>query len=53
MFLGYFTDELGKVHTGGHMYNFNMWEIFNEMEHDVTKEQYTVAYDAIVKSVQK
>lgn len=52
---GGFTDEFGKRHNSGLNYKINYWEIFNEpeFEHQMTPEQYTKRYDAIVGAVRK
>lgn len=34
---GGFTDELGRVHTGGHHFNFQFWEVLNEPDLYVSK----------------
>jgi hypothetical protein len=50
---GGFTDENGKVHTSGYHYTFPYWEVLNEVEaeHQMTPEQYTARYDAIVHAI--
>jgi len=50
---GSFTDENGKVHTSGYHYSFPYWEVLNEVEaeHQMTPEQYTARYDAIVHAI--
>ena len=52
---GGFTDELGKRHESGHHFNFDYWEVLNEVdfEHNMTPEQYTERYDAIVSAIRK
>ena len=52
---GGFTDELGKRHDSGHHFKVDYWEIFNEVEgeHNMTPEQYTARYDAIVDAMRK
>mgnify|MGYP003403795069 CR=1 FL=1 len=52
---GGFTDELGKRHESGHRYKIDYWEVLNEpdLEHNLTPEQYTVLYDAVVAAVKK
>jgi len=52
---GGFTDELGRKHTSGHHFNIAYWEVFNEIdfEHNMTPEQYTARYDAVVKAIRK
>lgn len=52
---GGFTDEFGKRHTSGHKYKFDYWEVFNEpeFEHQMTPEQYTARYDAVVSAIKK
>jgi hypothetical protein len=52
---GGFTDELGQRHESGHHFKIDYWEVLNEVdfEHEVTPEQYTARYDAIVSAVQK
>jgi hypothetical protein len=52
---GGFTDELGKRHDSPHRYKIDYWEVFNEpdLEHNMTPEQYTARYDAVVAAVRK
>jgi hypothetical protein len=52
---GGFTDELGKRHESGHRFKIDYWEVFNEVdfEHDMTPEQYTERYDAVVTAIRK
>jgi hypothetical protein len=52
---GGFTDELGKRHESGHRFKIEYWEVFNEVdfEHDMTPEQYTERYDAVVTAIRK
>ena len=50
---GGFTDELGKRHESGHHFEIPYWEVLNEVdfEHNMTPEQYTARYDAIVSAI--
>ena len=50
---GGFADELGRRHESGHHFKVNYWEVLNEVdfEHNMTPEQYTERYDAIVSAV--
>ncbi|MES2221428.1 MAG: glycosyl hydrolase family 39 [Acidobacteriota bacterium] len=50
---GGFTDENGKFHASAHHYKFPIWEVFNEVdfEHNMTPEQYTSRYDAVVQAI--
>jgi len=50
---GGFTDENGVRHNSGYHYNVPVWEVLNEVEfeHQMTPEQYTVRYDAIVSAI--
>lgn len=50
---GGFVDERGKRHDSPHRFQFDAWEVFNEpnTEHEMTPEQYTQRYDAIVEAV--
>ena len=50
---GGFTDENGKRHESGYHYKFPVWEVLNEVEyeHQMTPEQYTARYDAIVAAI--
>lgn len=52
---GGFTDELGKKHESGHRFKIDYWEVFNEVdfEHNMTPEQYTERYDAVVAAIRK
>jgi hypothetical protein len=52
---GGFTDELGQRHESGHHFKIDYWEVLNEVdfEHEMTPEQYTARYDAIVSAIQK
>ncbi len=52
---GGFTDENGKKHESGYHYKVPYWEVLNEVdfEHNMTPEQYTARYDAIVAGVHK
>ena len=53
--LGGFTDELGKRHESGHHFKIDYWEVLNEVdfEHNMTPEQYTERYDAVVAAIRK
>ncbi len=50
---GGFTDEYGMRHESGHHYDIPYWEVLNEpdFEHQMTPEQYTLCYDAIVTGI--
>jgi hypothetical protein len=50
---GGFTDELGVRHESGYHYKLPWWEVLNEVdfEHNMTPEQYTARYDAIVSAI--
>ncbi len=50
---GGFTDELGLRHESGYHYKLPVWEVLNEVdfEHNMTPEQYTTRYDAIVSAI--
>lgn len=50
---GEFVDELGNVITGGPRFPLTHWEIFNEIEfeHNLSPQEYTKMYDAIVKQI--
>jgi len=52
---GGFKDELGKKHKSGHHFKIDYWEVFNEpdFEHNMTPEQYTERYDAVVAAIRK
>lgn len=52
---GGFTDEFGKRHESGHHFKIDYWEVLNEIdfEHNMTPEQYTARYDAIVSAIHK
>src|SRR5581483_4147027 len=52
---GGFTDEYGKRHESGHHFKIDYWEVLNEVdfEHNMTPEQYTARYDAIVSAIRK
>ncbi len=52
---GGFTDEYGKRHESGHHFRIPYWEVLNEVdfEHNMTAEQYTARYDAIVSAIRK
>ena len=52
---GGFTDENGKKHPSGYHYQFPIWEVLNEVdfEHQMTPEQYTERYDAIVSAIRR
>lgn len=52
---GGFTDEFGKRHESGHHFKVDYWEVLNEVdfEHNMTPEQYTARYDAIVSAIRK
>lgn len=52
---GGFTDEFGKRHESGHHYKISYWEVLNEVdfEHNMTPEQYTTRYDAIVSAIRR
>ena len=50
---GGFTDENGVRHDSGYHYKLPYWEVLNEIdfEHNMTPEQYTERYDAIVSAI--
>jgi hypothetical protein len=50
---GGFTDELGIRRESGHHFKIAYWEVLNEVdfEHEMTPEQYTARYDAIVSAI--
>ncbi|HLY17013.1 MAG TPA: hypothetical protein VKR61_07300 [Bryobacteraceae bacterium] len=52
---GGFTDELGRKHQSGHHFKIDYWEVLNEVdfEHNMTPEQYTARYDAVVAAIRK
>ncbi|MGH9653364.1 MAG: glycosyl hydrolase family 39 [Bryobacteraceae bacterium] len=52
---GGFTDKYGKRHESGHHYKIPYWEVLNEVdfEHNMTPEQYTARYDAIVSAIKR
>lgn len=52
---GGFTDEFGKRHNSKHQRRIEFWEVFNEpeFEHQITPQDYTKRYDAIVGAVKK
>jgi hypothetical protein len=52
---GGFTDEYGKRRESGHRYKIDYWEVFNEpdLEHQMTPEQYTARYDAVVSAIRR
>ena len=52
---GGFTDEYGKRHESGHHFKIDYWEVLNEVdfEHNMTPQQYTARYDAIVTSIKR
>ncbi len=53
--LGGFKDEYGVEHKSGHHYKIDYWEVFNEIEgeHQMTPEQYTARYDAVVAALRQ
>ena len=52
---GGFTDENGVRHESGYHYKIPIWEVLNEVEfeHQMTPQQYTQRYDAIVSAIRK
>lgn len=48
---GGFTDECGVYHHSGHHYDFQYWEVLNEMEHDISPSYYNQIYDAITAAI--
>ena len=52
---GGFEDEYGRYHASGHHFKIDYWEVLNEpdLEHNMTPEQYTARYDAIVSAVRR
>ena len=50
---GGFTDENGVRHESGYHYKLPYWEVLNEVEfeHNMTPEEYTARYDAIVSAI--
>jgi hypothetical protein len=50
---GGFTDEAGRFRRSDHHFEIAYWEVFNEMEHGETPQQYTRRYDAVVGAIHK
>lgn len=52
---GGFTDEAGAVHSSGHHFKLDYWEVLNEVdfEHNMTPEFYTALYDAVTASIHR
>jgi hypothetical protein len=52
---GGFHDEYGKWHESGHRFKVAYWEVLNEIdiEHELTPQQYTAIYDAVVADLRK
>jgi hypothetical protein len=50
---GGFTDERGIYHRSGHHYSLPWWEVLNEIQADMTPQQYVTIYDAVVSAVRK
>jgi hypothetical protein len=52
---GEMKDERGTKHKSGYRLKIDYWEVFNEVdfEHNMTPEQYTERYDAVVAAVRK
>ncbi len=50
---GGFTDEYGSAHVSNHHYDFQWWEVLNEIEgeHQINASSYTSLYDAIVTGI--
>lgn len=53
--LGGFTDELGVRHNSDYHYKIDYWEVLNEIdfEHQLTPENYTRLYDAVVDAIRR
>ena len=52
---GGFEDEFGRRHESGHQFKVHYWEVLNEvdLEHNLSPQQYTRIYDAIVPALQE
>ena len=50
---GGFVDEYGSEHVSGHEFDFQWWEVLNEIEgeHGMNASTYTALYDAIVNGI--
>jgi hypothetical protein len=50
---GGFIDEYGSEHASDHEYDFQWWEVLNEVEaeHGMSASTYTRIYDAIVAGI--
>lgn len=50
---GGFVDEIGQRHESNHYYKIDYWEFLNEveLEHQMTPENYTRLYDAVVTAI--
>ncbi len=50
---GGFVDEYGSEHASDHEYDFEWWEVLNEVEaeHGMSASTYTRIYDAIVTGI--
>jgi hypothetical protein len=50
---GGFVDEYGSQHVSDHAYDFQWWEVLNEVEgeHSMNASSYTSLYDAIVTGI--
>ena len=46
-------DEYGSKHISGHEFDFEWWEVLNEIEgeHGMNASSYTALYDAIVSGI--
>lgn len=50
---GGFTDERGIYHRSGYHYSLPWLEVLNEVQADLTPQQYVTIYDAVVTAVRK
>src|SRR5579862_8563463 len=50
---GGFTDENGQFHRSDHHYDIPWWEVFNELDGQLSAEQYVTLYDQIVERIHR
>jgi hypothetical protein len=50
---GGFVDELGHRHLSGHRFALPWWEVLNEVQWEMTAEQYVRIYDAVVTAIRE
>lgn len=50
---GGFVDENGRHHRSNHFFELPWWEVLNEVQWEMSPQQYVAIYDAVVSAIRK